>query len=109
MSVVHTSRIRIEKHAGPHRTAHVESFEEPINFGIQGGRSFWEGHSLHPHRLSHDEAQELRPVDHAGRLFHLPCTSKPRFRTYTQMLASCMMGPVPSVLQAVNGGNHVSK
>jgi hypothetical protein len=37
MSVVHASRIRIEKHAGPHRTAHVESFEEPINFGIHGG------------------------------------------------------------------------
>jgi hypothetical protein len=24
MSVVHTSRLRIEKHEGPHRTAHIE-------------------------------------------------------------------------------------
>ena len=31
MSGVHTSRIRIEKHEGPRRAAHVESFEEPIN------------------------------------------------------------------------------
>ena len=37
MSVAHTSRIRIEKHKGPHRTAHVEDFAEPINFGIHGG------------------------------------------------------------------------
>ena len=37
MSVVHTSRIRIEKHQGPHRTAHIESFAEPVHFGIHGG------------------------------------------------------------------------
>lgn len=37
MSVAHTSRIRIEKHEGPHRTAHVENFTEPIHFGIHGG------------------------------------------------------------------------
>lgn len=37
MSVAHTSRIRIEKHAGPHRSAHIERFDEPINFGIHGG------------------------------------------------------------------------
>jgi hypothetical protein len=37
MSVVHTSRLRIEKHAGPHRTAHLEGFAEPIHFGIHGG------------------------------------------------------------------------
>lgn len=37
MSVAHTSRIRIEKHEGPHRTAHVENFAEPIHFGIHGG------------------------------------------------------------------------
>ena len=37
MSVVHTSRIRIEKHEGPHRTAHVENFDTPIHFGIHGG------------------------------------------------------------------------
>ena len=29
MSVAHTSRIRLEKHEGPHRTAHVEQFDEP--------------------------------------------------------------------------------
>jgi len=37
MTVAHTSRIRIEKHEGSHRTAHVENFDEPLNFGIHGG------------------------------------------------------------------------
>jgi hypothetical protein len=37
MSVAHTSRIRIEKHEGPHRTAHIEDFPVPIDFGIHGG------------------------------------------------------------------------
>jgi hypothetical protein len=37
MSVVHTSRLRIAKHEGPHRTAHLEGFAEPIHFGIHGG------------------------------------------------------------------------
>jgi hypothetical protein len=37
MTVVHTSRLRIEKHEGPHRTAYIESFREPIHFGIHGG------------------------------------------------------------------------
>ena len=42
MSVVHTSRLRIEKHEGPHRTAHIENFPEPIHFGIHGGiRQFY--------------------------------------------------------------------
>jgi hypothetical protein len=42
MSVVHTSRLRIEKHEGPHRTALVEGFTEPIHFGIHGGiREFY--------------------------------------------------------------------
>ena len=35
MSVVHTSRLRIEKHEGPHRTAHLEGFAGPIHFGIK--------------------------------------------------------------------------
>src|SRR5215472_15269839 len=33
MSAVHTSRLRIEKHQSPHRTAHIENFPEPIHFG----------------------------------------------------------------------------
>jgi hypothetical protein len=37
MTVAHTSRIRIAKHEGPHRTALIESFTEPIHFGIHGG------------------------------------------------------------------------
>ena len=37
MPVAHTSRIRIEKHEGPHRTAHIENFQVPINFGMHGG------------------------------------------------------------------------
>ena len=34
MSVVHMSRVRIDKHEGPHRTAQVENFADPIHFGI---------------------------------------------------------------------------
>ena len=37
MSVVHTSCLRIEKHEGSHRTAHIERFPDPIHFGIHGG------------------------------------------------------------------------
>lgn len=37
MTVAHTSRLRIEKHEGPHRTALVENFADPIHFGIHGG------------------------------------------------------------------------
>jgi len=37
MAVAHTSHVRIEKHAGPHRTAHIENFTEPLHFGIRGG------------------------------------------------------------------------
>ncbi len=37
MGVVHTSKLRIEKHDGPHRTARLEGFAEPIPFGIHGG------------------------------------------------------------------------
>jgi hypothetical protein len=29
--------MRIEKHEGPHRTAHIEGFQEPLHFGIHGG------------------------------------------------------------------------
>jgi hypothetical protein len=35
MSVAHTSRVRIEKHQGPHRTAHFGDFAEPVHFGIR--------------------------------------------------------------------------
>ena len=35
MSLVHTSRLRIEQHEGPHRTAHIEGFADPIHFGIR--------------------------------------------------------------------------
>jgi hypothetical protein len=51
MSVVHTSRLRIEKHEGPHRTAHVEGFSEPLHFGIHGGiRDFYKDmdHRIRP-------------------------------------------------------------
>ena len=37
MGVVHTGRLRVEKHEGPHRTDHLEGFGEPIHFGIHGG------------------------------------------------------------------------
>lgn len=37
MSIVHTSRFRIEKHEGGHHSAHLKDFAEPIHFGIHGG------------------------------------------------------------------------
>ncbi len=37
MAVAHTSRLRLEKHAGSHRTARVEGFGEAIHFGVHGG------------------------------------------------------------------------
>lgn len=43
MTVAHTSKIRIEKHEGPHRTAHIDGFGEPLHFGIHGGiREFYQ-------------------------------------------------------------------
>jgi hypothetical protein len=43
MSVVHRSRLRIEKHEGPHRTAHLEGLAEPIHFGVHSGiKQFYE-------------------------------------------------------------------
>lgn len=35
--VVHTSRIRIVKEAGPTRRATIEGFAEPIYYGVHGG------------------------------------------------------------------------
>ncbi|MBW2028386.1 MAG: hypothetical protein JRH06_08555 [Deltaproteobacteria bacterium] len=43
MAPVHTCKIRIEKHEGPHRTAHIEAFRDPLHFGIHGGiRHFYQ-------------------------------------------------------------------
>lgn len=35
--VVHTSKSVIRKHAGPHRTAHLDGFDIPLDYGIHGG------------------------------------------------------------------------
>lgn len=35
--VVHTSRQRLERVAGPLRHAYLEGFDEPIRFGVHGG------------------------------------------------------------------------
>lgn len=37
MAVAHTSKLTIHKHDGPHRTAYVDGFEDPVHFGIHGG------------------------------------------------------------------------
>jgi hypothetical protein len=37
MTLAHTSHILIVKHEGPHCTAHIENFSEPIHFGMHGG------------------------------------------------------------------------
>jgi hypothetical protein len=42
VSLAHTSRIRIHKHEGSHRTAYIEDFSEPVHFGMHGGiRKFY--------------------------------------------------------------------
>ena len=35
--VVHTSRIKIVREAGPTRRAMIEGFSEPIYYGVHGG------------------------------------------------------------------------
>ena len=35
--VVHTSRIKIVREAGPTRRAMIEGFSEPIHYGVHGG------------------------------------------------------------------------
>ncbi len=43
MTVAHTSKLLLKQHEGPHRTAHLEGFDEPIHFGIHGGiKHFYE-------------------------------------------------------------------
>ena len=43
MSIVHVSQIQIHKHRGPHRTARIGDFVEPVHFGIHGGiKQFYE-------------------------------------------------------------------
>lgn len=37
MIVAHTARFEIAKHEGPHRTARLEGFDEPIHFSVHGG------------------------------------------------------------------------
>ena len=37
MTVAHTSKLLLKQHEGPHRTALLEGFDEPIHFGIHGG------------------------------------------------------------------------
>ena len=41
--VVHTSRLRLERIAGPLRHAYLEGFKEPIRFGVHGGISAFYG------------------------------------------------------------------
>ncbi|RJQ49893.1 MAG: hypothetical protein C4530_22470 [Desulfobacteraceae bacterium] len=43
MTVAHTSRIRIIKHEGSHRSARIDGFSGPIHFGVHGGiRDFYQ-------------------------------------------------------------------
>ncbi len=43
MAVIHTARIRVEKREGPHREAWIESFPEPVHYGLHGGvRHFYQ-------------------------------------------------------------------
>ncbi len=35
--IIHVSRIRIHKDKGPIRRAYIESFSEPVRFGVHGG------------------------------------------------------------------------
>lgn len=43
MEVAHTSRMQLRKHVGPHRSAKLVGFEQPLDFGIHGGiRDFYQ-------------------------------------------------------------------
>ncbi len=43
MAVVHTSRMTVRKHEGPHRSALIAGFDQPLHFGIHGGiRQFYQ-------------------------------------------------------------------
>jgi hypothetical protein len=43
MSVAHTSRLLIQKHSGPHRSALIEGFTKALDFGVHGGiRDFYQ-------------------------------------------------------------------
>jgi len=50
MALAHTSKLRLKKHEGPHRTAELEGFDEPIHFGVHSGiKAFYEnkyGHEM---------------------------------------------------------------
>ncbi len=60
--VVHISRIEIRKHAGPHRTARVEGFEEPFDFGIHGGiKAFYQD----------KYGKEMPPEEHPATLDYM--------------------------------------
>ena len=37
MSIVHTSRSTIRKHAGAHRSAQLEALPERVHYGMHGG------------------------------------------------------------------------
>ena len=53
MPVAYTSSFNIRKHQGPHRTAHLKGFDEPIHFGIHGGiRDFYQNKYINNRRLS---------------------------------------------------------
>ena len=41
--IIHTSRARIYKDAGPRRRAYIEGFEEPFVYGVHGGISKFYG------------------------------------------------------------------
>ena len=62
MAVEHTSKILIRKHAGPHRTALVEGFDEPINFGIHGGIK---------HFYQNKYGREITGPEYAATLDHM--------------------------------------
>ena len=62
MAVEHTSKICIRKHAGPHRTALVEGFEEPIHFGIHGGIK---------HFYQNKYGREIAGPEYAATLDHM--------------------------------------
>jgi hypothetical protein len=60
--VVHTSRIEIRKHAGPHRTARIEGFDEPVDFGIHGGiKAFYKS----------KYGREMPPEEHPATLDYM--------------------------------------
>ena len=62
--VVHTSRLRLERIAGPLRHAYLDGFDEPIRFGVHGGIK--EFYGVEPDEDVPATLDHIRQISEAG-------------------------------------------